>query len=365
MSTTPGPAVPSQPPAPETHGLTWVFAGPAGLRAGWSIAFAYCLFRLFRLIVGTIFATAGLIDERTGFTAGSVAILELIPFLAMIGAGLLIALFEQRRIFDYNLAGPRPASHFFSGFAAGFVALSVLVGGLRLGGWLHFGAPALTGPAALRFALLWACAFLLVGCVEEGLFRCYLQFTLTRGLNFWWALGLEIVLCLYAFANAHQEASGIYLIALLGLLPCFYLHQKAAAHSAFWQAAWVTSTLFGIIHTYNGGENYVGIFATAGIGFVFCVSVRLTGTAWWAIGCHAAWDWSETYFYGTSDSGIAAQNHLLTTSPAGNPLLSGGAAGPEGSLLVLGAIVLLLLLLLALFARRRPAAPASRELAAD
>jgi hypothetical protein len=124
----------------------------------------------------------------------------------------------------------------------------------------------------------------------------------------------------------------------------------------FWQAAWVTSTIFGYIHTNNGGENYVGIFAAALIGFAFCVSVRVTGSAWWAIGCHASWDWAETYFYGTADSGMVAPGHYLTTNSSGNVLWSGGTDGPEGSLLVIGVILLLLAALLVIYGRKRPAA---------
>jgi uncharacterized protein len=374
MSTTPGPALTPEPPAPASsaeptppsgRGLEWVFLGPSGLRAGWSILFAYCLFYLFRLVLGTFVTAFGLVSDSNDLTPGYVALVESIPFVAMIGAGILIALVERRRLFDYNLTGPRPALHFLVGFAAGFFALSALVGALRLGGWLRFGPDTLAGADILRFALFWAGAYLLVGSVEEGLFRCYLQFTLTRGLNFWWALALEAALCFYAYANAGSDAPGVYLVAALGLFPCLALHQKAAARSAFWQAAWVTSTLFGLIHTFNGGENSMGIFAAASIGFVFCVSVRVTGSAWWAIGCHAAWDWSESYFYGTANSGLIARGHLLTSVPFGNPLLSGGADGPEGSLLVLGAILLLLVSLIVFHARRAPAAPARRELAAD
>jgi uncharacterized protein len=348
MSTTPGPVGNPGSPAPPAlgnRGLAWVFLGPQGLRAGWSIVLAYSLFYLFRVLVGSILAPS-LPDDASGFTAGLVALLEFVPFVAMIAAGLLIAAVERRRIFDYNLTGRRPASHFLLGFAAGFAVLSALVGALRLGGWVRFGPAALSGAEALRFAVLWACAYLVVGCVEEGLFRCYLLFTLTRGLNFWWALALEAALCLYAYGYAGADAPGVYLVALLGLFPCLFLHQKVAARSAFWQAAWVTSTLFGLIHSFNGGENRIGIFAAACIGFVFCVSVRLTGSAWWAIGCHAAWDWSETFIYGTANSGIPAENHLLAAVPAGNPLLSGGADGPEGSVLVLGAVALLLASLL-------------------
>jgi len=292
----------------------------------------------------------------------------------------LMARIEHRRMVDYNLAGQRRAPHFFSGLAAGFVALSVLVGALAAGGWLHFGAPALRGAAILGYALLWGCFFLMAGCVEEGSFRCYLQYTLTRGINFWWALGLVALLCIDLLLQAGMKidilaflsfgmfktavggASGVYVMALLGLVPCFILQQRAHARSAFWQAAWVTSTFFGFLHTGNGGENWIGIFAAAAIGFVFCISIRVTGSAWWAIGCHAGWDWAETYFYGTADSGLVPQGHLLTTAPAGNPLWSGGADGPEGSLLILGILALLILWLLVAYGRRTPAPPPAPEL---
>ena len=83
------------------------------------------------------------------------------------------------------------------------------------------------------------------------------------------------------------------------------------------------------------------------------MSVRVTGSAWWAIGCHAAWDWAETFFYGAADSGFLGQGHYLSANSAGNPLWSGGSDGPEGSLLVLGVVLLLLLFLLAFYARNK------------
>jgi hypothetical protein len=89
------------------------------------------------------------------------------------------------------------------------------------------------------------------------------------------------------------------------------------------------------------------------IGFVLCVSIRMTGSAWWAIGFHAGWDWSETYFYGAVDSGLVAQNHLFTAQPIGKLLWSGGSAGPEGSLLVLPILLVVIALLLAVYWRSR------------
>jgi len=337
----------------------WVLIGPHGLRAGWSILLFACIYRLFRIILGTIFYSAGLIGDTSDDSASSVLIAESIPFISMVGAAVIIAFVEGRRVSSFNLAGPHRMMRFLSGMAAGFAALSLLVGTLAWGGWLGFGPAALSGAQALRYGALWCAAFLVVGAFEEGAFRCYLLFTLTRGVNFWWALAAVIAVCLYLFVTGGGNGAwGVYAIAALGFIPCLLLQQKAAQPTgAFWQAAWVTSTIFGYYHTHNNGENWIGVFAAGAIGFVFCVSVRLTGSAWWAIGCHAAWDWAETFFYGTADSGMRGPGHYLTASPAGNPLWSGGSDGPEGSLLVLGVILILLLALLALYGRGKLQAP--------
>ena len=337
-------------------GLDRIFIGPQGLRAGWSILLFAAFFYIFREIVGTVFFAAGLIDKNRDDSAISLLIGELIPFLALVGAAWFMALLEGRRILSYHLAGKYRAVRFLVGAAAGFAALSLLVGALAWGGWLQLSSSTLSPTDAWRNAVLWGCVFLVVGSVEEGLFRCYGLFTLHRGINFWWALVTQIAICLFlAMRHGDHGAWGVYLASLLGLFPCLMIHMSAAPHDgSFWQAAWVTSTVFGLYHTANGGENWIGVFAAASIGFVFCVSVRVTGSAWWAIGCHAAWDWAETYFYGTADSGLRGQGHLLSASPMGNPVWSGATDGPEGSLLVLAVILLLLLGLLALYGRTRP-----------
>jgi membrane protease YdiL (CAAX protease family) len=202
---------------------------------------------------------------------------------------------------------------------------------------------ALSGGQILGFGAVWGAVFLLTGFVEEGSVRCYLQFTLTRGIDFWWALGLVGAMCLCGLLQKGDGIWGVYLISVLGLIPCLWLHLSKSESAGFWQAAWATSTFFGFIHTGNGGENWIGIFAAAAIGFVFCVSIRLTGSAWWAIGFHASWDWAQTFFFGTADSGLVAQGHYLSTNPVGKTLWSGGTDGPEGSLLIVPLIVLILL----------------------
>ena len=51
---------------------------------------------------------------------------------------------------------------------------------------------------------------------------------------------------------------------------------------------------------------------------------------------------------------MVAPGHLLSTTPAGNPLWSGGTDGPEGSLLIIPIVLLLLAWLLVIY--RRPQA---------
>lgn len=358
--TTPG--VP--PPAEEPYrGLRWIFIGPQGLRAGWSVIAFYFLLRYLDRIIGTLLYSVHLIGASDDFSPGTEFFGEAGGLLALLIAVAIMALVEGRRIPAYNLTGPQRPQHFFFGLAAGFLALSALVGVLAAGGWLYFGSVVLSGAAIFRFGLLWGCVFLMGACFEEGMCRCYLLFTLTRGINYWWALVGCAYLCVRLAMRPHYDSNvwGVYAVILMGLIPCYFLHRRAATRSGsgFWCATWVTSAYFGYMHVSNPGETWIGIFAAAFIGFVFCVSVRVTGSAWWAIGCHAAWDWAETYFYGTADSGLTPQGCYLTSHPAGNPLWSGGAVGPEGSVLVLGAILLLLVMVLVysrLSARNAPAA---------
>jgi membrane protease YdiL (CAAX protease family) len=286
-------------PEPEDpyRGLKWVFIGPQGLRAGWSILIVVSLLSLLGRALSYAVAELHLVTPGGAFGPRQAFFGELFQLILLTVSVAIVAAIERRSILDFNLRGPNRVMHFFSGLVVGFVALSALVGAMAGGGWLHFGPVALQGSQIFKYAAIWGLVFLLVGCFEEGSMRCYLQYTLTRGINFWWAAGPIALMCgLLIFRIKGNGAWGVYVIALLGLIPCFLLHLNSAPSAGFWQAAWLTSTLFGFGHTGNKGENWIGIFAAAFIGFVFCVSIWLTGSAWWAIGAHAAWDWAETYF---------------------------------------------------------------------
>jgi membrane protease YdiL (CAAX protease family) len=175
------------------------------------------------------------------------------------------------------------------GLLWGFAGISLLIFVLY---GLHafvFGHVVLHGRHVAKFAAYWALMFLLVGFFEEFLLRGYTQFTLARGIG-------------------------------------------------FWPAALILSCAFGLIHLRNGGEQWRGLLAAALIGFFFCLTLWRTGSLWFAVGFHAAWDWGESFFYSVPDSGTVSPGHLLSSSLRGSDWLSGGSVGPEGSVLCFAVI---------------------------
>jgi hypothetical protein len=120
-------------------------------------------------------------------------------------------------------------------------------------------------------------------------------------------------------------------------------HHKALG---FWTAALLLSFLFGLGHASNLGESPIGLLSASLASLVFCLSLWRTGSLWWAIGFHTTWDWAQSFLYGVADSGTMVQHHLFSSHPAGRPILSGGATGPEGSIFILAVLAFISLIIL-------------------
>ncbi len=129
-------------------------------------------------------------------------------------------------------------------------------------------------------------------------------------------------------------------IAEEGLLRGYGFVQLARALS-FWPAAILSSVVFAALHLGNTSETPMGVGAVVVVGLVLAYSFRRSGALWFAWGYHAAWDFAESFIYGVPDSGVVMPGALLQPSFHGADWLTGGSAGPEGSLLVLPALALL------------------------
>ena len=293
---------PSPPEPPST--LHHILFGSEGLRAGWSIVLFLALYAsLWRCLQPLSHALLRAQPIHGGLlTARQTLDLEGAAIVALLIAMWLLARLERRRATAYGFAPENRARYFFGGLMWGVALLSLLVFLLRACHLLVFDARLLNGAAIAHDGLLWLAAFLLVALKEELFSRGYLQFTLARGLRsiYRWVFGAR-------YANA------------LG----------------FWTAALALSYLFGAGHSGNTGESPIGLLSAGLFGLLFCFSLWRTGSVWWAIGFHTAWDWAQSFLYGVPDSGLVARGHLFATHAVGSPWLSGGVTGPEGSVLFL------------------------------
>jgi membrane protease YdiL (CAAX protease family) len=262
-----------------------VLFGSDGLRAGWGALLFVLIVVGFELLASVLLRSQLPGGRPPAILPLSLALkIECAQLFPVVVATAIMATIERKSIWSYGYQGKSRAVYLISGLICGFVAFSVLVFVLKAAGLLVFDGEQLHGGAVWKYATGWGLMFLMAAAFEESALRGYLQFTLRRGIGFWWG-------------------------------------------------ALLLSVMFGLAHLGNAGENRVGIVGVIAVGLMFCVSLWYTGSLWWALGCHASWDWAESYFYGAADSGVSMQGHLFGVHPIGKALWSGGTAGPEGSLL--------------------------------
>jgi membrane protease YdiL (CAAX protease family) len=281
--------------------LRRVFVGPDGIRAGWSALIFAAIFAALAVVLNLVIHA---IYHPPKSTTGEMSVLntyigQAVAVCLVMVATWVMSRIEKKSFGVFGLGGSRRLSDFLIGALVGFICLSLLVGVLYQSGYLAFDGVALQGAAIVAYAVLWFGAFFLVAVSEETIFRGYLLNTLTRGIGLWPAM-----------------------IAL--------------------------AALFTLAHMGNDGENAFGLIAVFTAGLFLCLLRQWSGSLWLGIGFHAAWDWSQSYLYGTPDSGQLVQNHLLLTHASGATTYSGGSVGPEGSIfaqpILLGGIVIMLLI---------------------
>jgi membrane protease YdiL (CAAX protease family) len=277
--------------------LEMICKDPNAIRSGWPFLIYFVLVLIFRQITIYAFGHIGPVTNwlrsqpTTVITAGPLILLECASFLQVLLAALLMVKIEKRPFGEYGLPVKQAfGRRFWQGVPFGFAMMSLL---MALIGVLHgytFEGISARGADMFKYAILYAIGFLFVGFFEEYAFRGFAQAKLGAGLG-------------------------------------------------FWPSALVLSFFFGFIHLGNSGEANIGAFMAGSFGLLALFTLKRTGSLWFAVGMHAAFDWTETYFYGVPDSGLLAQGHLLGGSFHGPDWLTGGTVGPEGSYLVFVVLV--------------------------
>jgi uncharacterized protein len=307
------------PPAPNP-----AFFGPQGLRAGWRILIFFsvvgALLFAFFVAIGlaaarfpSVLDRAQAIEDNARNGVVKVQpidqmVIEAVLALAVVVAAAIMTAVEKRPFADYGLpANQAFGKRFWQGAPLGFGMLSLLLGAIWALHGFSLEGLAQSGASAVKYALLWAIFFFLVAIFEDFTFRGYLQTTLGDGIG-------------------------------------------------FWPAAILLGVAFGALHWNNKGEALFGCVMAGSYGFLEAFALKRTGNLWLPVGMHAAWDWGETYFYGTPDSGAIGAGHLCNSTFHGAPWLTGGTVGPEGSWLVFAVLLVWALVIHWLFPAKQATA---------
>jgi hypothetical protein len=98
------------------------------------------------------------------------------------------------------------------------------------------------------------------------------------------------------------------------------------------------AALFGAAHLGNPFQNWISTLNTALVGVLLAICYLRTRALWLPLGIHFAWNFVQGYVLGMPVSGVAFPHGILRAEIDGPFWLTGGAYGPEGSILCLGVI---------------------------
>lgn len=286
-------------PEPHRGWLPWVWLSPI-----------VCI-----LLVGFSSVPFDLVLERLDLmdandqpvSAAAFCVFLLVPFAAMGAAVWAWSRFvEKRSLATLGLTGAQPLRKYLLGLAIGVgmigftIAAILLFGGYRA----EEGFPAFASPAALFWIVMLLLCFAVQSGVEEFIFRGWLLSAATRR----WNLTAGFIASSVAFTFVHLSPD----LPILRIMMTFVFALFACA----W--AWRANSIWGVM-------------------------------AW-----HAGWNWFTGVGFDLPITGFDVQLPALLVRlvPVGPNYLTGGADGPESSVLTIGMLAVATLLLL--IVPRRP-----------
>ena len=228
---------------------------------------------------------------KPGFTAANDVLLEMAVFTAAFLVTGAVALYERRRVDSYGLPISRALRRqTLEGFVVGIIVAGMIALGMILLGGMQIKGLAISGTALLFSALAWLVAEICVGIAEEFMFRSYLQQTL------WKSIG-------------------------------------------FWPSATVVALIFAGEHFFfKTGENIWDVIQLVSFSLLASYSMLRTGTLWFAVGFHAAFDYMQLFVIGTPNGAETPVGRLFNVQFNGPAWLTGGVLGTEASFLMFPAM---------------------------
>ena len=224
------------------------------------------------------------------FTWHGILANTLLDFAVAMLLAWMMALIFRERFSSYGMPLVHDAGELMlKGAIWGFIPSALILVPMFAAGACSWHGLALHGRDLIFSAVAWALAMLAIGFSEEFLFRGYSLKTLA-------------------------EAVG------------------------FWPAAIFLSSIFGLVHFFlKPQEDWIDPTSVALYGIFWSLTLRRTGSLWFAIGFHAASDYADMIVFAEPNTGNGGQpipGHLLAIRFHGPDWLTGGPRGTEASLLV-------------------------------
>jgi CAAX protease family protein len=268
--------------------LRALFVGNHGIRPGWRFASFVLLYYLSNPVLEYVLPKVHFPAWEMNWF-GMVAN-EWLNFAIIALITWVMCRLDRTKFSSYGLRVSRGWFRLFArGIAWGIVPSIVILIPIWLAGACSFHAPTMPLDRQIEYAAGWAVAFLGVGFAEEFTFRGYALQTLSEGIG-------------------------------------------------FWPSAAILSSVFGLVHLlFKPDEGWIDPLSVALYGMFWCLTLRRTGTLWFAVGFHAASDYTDMVVFAEPNTGNAGKplpGHLLNIDFHGPAWLTGGPRGTEASLLV-------------------------------
>jgi hypothetical protein len=224
------------------------------------------------------------------FTWHAVLANDLLDFALVLFIAWILSLIFRERFSTYGLPlAPDAARLLVQGAVWGFIPSALILIPIFAAGGCSFHGFALPVGQLIFYAFAWAIAMLAIGFAEEFMFRGYSLKALSEAIGFW--------------------PAAIFLSSIFGLLHFFFKPQ----------------------------EDWIDPLSIALYGIFWSLTLKRTGSLWFAVGFHAASDYADMIVFAEPNTGNHGQpisGHLLDIRYHGPDWLTGGPRGTEASLLV-------------------------------
>ena len=122
-----------------------------------------------------------------------------------------------------------------------------------------------------------------------------------------------------------------------------FMYERINVRYPLWVAILINGLFFGALHLMNPGVGFLPIFDICVCGIAFSLGKWYTGSIWFPMGIHTAWNFTQNFLFGLPNSGLVSEVSVfgLDAASATDSAVYNVAFGVEGAVpAVIGDVIL-------------------------